>query len=195
MNNLQRSFDGLIFDLDGTLADTMPTHYIAWSETMTAHGINFTEERFYQLGGVPAAGVISLLAEEQGISLKEDVESIAWAKEARFLDLATEMSPVSPVRAIAVEHRDRMPMAVATGSQTWLAKKILSALGMLEWFGAVIGADCVSRPKPAPDTYLRAAQSIGVDPAKCHAFEDTAIGMQAARAAGMVVIDVNTLRD
>ena len=85
-------------------------------------------------------------------------------------------------------------MAVATGSLKWVAEKILKALGIREWFAAVVGADDVDRPKPAPETYLKAAQLIGVDPKRCHAFEDTELGMQAARDAGMKVVDVNTLR-
>ncbi|MGB0344819.1 MAG: HAD family hydrolase [Coraliomargarita sp.] len=194
MLNLHLRYNGLVFDMDGTLADTMPTHYIAWSESMAAHGIEFTEKRFYQLGGVPAVGVIRILAEEQGVALPEGVEAIAHAKEERFVELAGEVRPVAEVKAIAEAHRGRIPMAVATGSQVWLAEKILGSLGMLDWFGAIIGADCVTNPKPAPDTFVLAAERIGVDPARCHAFEDTPMGIAAAKAAGMDVVDVNTLR-
>ncbi len=194
MLNLHLRYNGLVFDMDGTLADTMPTHYIAWSESMAAHGIEFTEKRFYQLGGVPAVGVIRILAEEQGVALPEGVEAIAHAKEERFVELAGEVRPVTEVKAIAEAHRGRIPMAVATGSQVWLAEKILGSLGMLDWFGAIIGADCVANPKPAPDTFVLAAERIGVDPARCHAFEDTPMGIAAAKAAGMDVVDVNTLR-
>jgi HAD superfamily hydrolase (TIGR01509 family) len=84
-------------------------------------------------------------------------------------------------------------MAVATGSPRWVAEKILKALEIRDWFGAVVGAEDVPHPKPAPDTYLRAAEQIGVDPKRCHAFEDTALGMEAARRAGMKVIDIHTL--
>ena len=65
MINLHHKYDGLIFDMDGTLADTMPTHFIAWSRSMSAQGIEFTEERFYALDGVPAAWIVEMLAEEQ----------------------------------------------------------------------------------------------------------------------------------
>lgn len=191
MHNLHHHYEGLIFDMDGTLADTMPTHYIAWSRTMAEHGIVFTEERFYALGGVPARHIIDMLAEEQGISV--DAVELAEAKELLFLELLKDVQPISPVKAIAEWHREHMPMAVATGSQKWVAEKILGALGIREWFGAVVGAECVADPKPAPDVYLRAAECIGVDPRRCHAFEDTALGMEAARRAGMEVIDIHTL--
>lgn len=193
MENLHHHYDGLIFDMDGTLADTMPTHFIAWSRSMAEYGIQFTEERFYALGGVPAVKVIKILAEEQGIKLV-DVDAIAEAKEELFLELLGEVQPIVPVKMIADFHREHIPMAIATGSETWVAEKILKGLGIRDWFSAVVGADQIENPKPAPDTYLRAAELIGVDPKRCHAFEDTRLGMDSAEAAGMAVIDINCLR-
>jgi beta-phosphoglucomutase family hydrolase len=191
MINLHHDYDGLIFDMDGTLADTMPTHFVAWSRSMAEHGIEFPEERFYALGGVPALVIIEMLAKEQGKTI--DARVVAEAKEALFLDLLEDVQPVLPVKAIAEFHREHMPMAVATGSLSWVAEKILTGLGIREWFGAVVGAEDVANPKPAPDTYLRAAELIGVDPRRCHAFEDTELGLQAARNAGMQVVDIHSL--
>lgn len=191
MINLHHNFDGLIFDMDGTLADTMPTHFIAWSHSMAEHGIEFTEERFYALGGVPANVIIDLLAKEQGKVV--DADAVAEAKEDLFLKLLEDVQPVLPVKAIAEFHREHIPMAVATGSLRWVAEKILKALEIREWFDAIVGADDVQNPKPAPDTYLKAAELIGVDPKRCHAFEDTKLGIEAARNAGMEVVDINTL--
>lgn len=191
MQNLHHDYEGLIFDMDGTLADTMPTHFVAWTRSMQAHGIEFSEERFYALGGVPAVNVIDLLAGEQGVRV--DAAKLAVEKEALFLELLEEVQPILPVKAIAEFHREHLPMAIATGSEKWVAEKILRALGIYEWFGAIVGGDCVENPKPAPDVYLRAAELIGVDPRRCHAFEDTQLGMDAARRAGMEVVDIHTL--
>tara|TARA_B100001093_G_scaffold112533_2_gene104877 strand:- start:1083 stop:1661 length:579 start_codon:yes stop_codon:yes gene_type:complete len=192
MQNLHHKYDGLIFDLDGTLADTMPTHFAAWSKSMAAHGIEFSEDRFYALGGVPTPVIIDLLASEQGKILDSTV--LAEAKEELFLELLKDVQPVVPVKLIAELHRGLMPLAVATGSLKWVAEKILKTLGIREWFTAVVGADDIVHPKPAPDTYLKAAELIGVDPTRCHAFEDTELGIQAARNAGMDVIDITILR-
>lgn len=191
MQNLHHHYEGLIFDMDGTLADTMPTHFIAWTRSMAGHGIDFPEDRFYALGGVPALNIIEMLAKEQGVEV--DATQVAVAKEALFLDLLEEVQPVLPVKAIAEFHREHIPLAVATGSEKWVAERILRALEIYDWFGAIVGADCIENPKPAPDTYLRAAELIGVDPRRCHAFEDTKLGMEAARNAGMEVVDINTL--
>lgn len=192
MQNLHYKYDGLIFDLDGTLADTMPTHFTAWSKSMSAHGIEFSEDRFYALGGVPTPVIIDILASEQGKIL--DSTALAEEKEELFLELLKDVQPVVPVKLIAELHLGLMPLAVATGSLKWVAEKILKTLGIREWFTAVVGADDIVHPKPAPDTYLKAADLIGVDPTRCHAFEDTELGVQAARNAGMDVIDINRLR-
>ena len=192
MNNLQNDYDGLIFDMDGTLADTMPTHFIAWSKTFKKYGIDFSEDRFYALGGVPAEAIITMLAKEQGQTI--DAVAVAIEKEKLFEFLLGDVQPVKEVKAIAQRYRELLPMAVATGSPMWVAEKILTALGMRDWFGAVVTADCIKNPKPAPDIYMKAARLIGVDPQRCHAFEDTELGMQAAFSAGMAVININTLR-
>ncbi|MEN8724562.1 MAG: HAD family hydrolase [Lentimonas sp.] len=191
MENLHHDYDGLIFDMDGTLADTMPTHFIAWSQSMAEHGLVLSEERFYALGGVPANKIIALLAKEQGKVV--DADAIADAKEDLFLELLKDVQPVPPVKAIAEFHRELMPMAIATGSPKWCAEKILKALGIRDWFAAVVSAECVPNSKPAPDAYLKAAELIGVDPKRCHAFEDTKLGIEAAQNAGMVVVDIHTL--
>ena len=191
MINLHHDYDGLIFDMDGTLANTMPTHFVAWSRSMAEHGIEFSEERFYALGGVPAPVIIEMLAEEQGKTI--DAQAVADAKEALFLELLDDVQPVLPVKAIAEFHREHIPMAIATGSPRWVAEKILKTLGIRDWFAAVVGAEDVANPKPAPDTYLRAAELIGIDPQRCHAFEDTELGLQAARNAGMQVVDIHRL--
>lgn len=191
MTNLHLNYDGLIFDMDGTLADTMPTHFVAWSQSMAEHGIEFSEERFYALGGVPALVIIEMLAKEQGKTI--DARAVAEAKEVLFLDLLQDVQPVLPVKAIAEFHREHMPMAIATGSLSWVAEKILTSLGIRDWFAAIVGADDVANPKPAPDTYLKAAELLGVDPKRCHAFEDTELGVQAARNAGMQVVNIHSL--
>lgn len=179
----------LIFDCDGTLADTMPTHYRAWLAMLGRYGIPFPEDRFYGLGGMPTDRIISLLAADAGVAVT-DVGAMARDKEVLYLELLAEVRPVAPVLAIAERHRTRLPMAVASGGERYVVEKTLRSIGAFDWFDAIVGAEDTERHKPEPDVFLEAARRIGAEPAGCVVFEDTEFGLEAARRAGMVGVDV-----
>ena len=181
----------LIFDCDGTLADTMPAHYVAWTRTLNRYGIDFPEDRFYAMGGLPTAQVVQILADEAGINV--DAAAVGHEKEETFHETIAEVGLIEPVTAVARQHRGKLPMAVATGSERWSAERILSHLDLLDWFDALVPSEEVPNPKPAPDVYLEAARRIGIPPERCRAYEDTDPGIESARAAGMSVIDVRML--
>jgi HAD superfamily hydrolase (TIGR01509 family) len=186
-------FAGLVFDCDGTLADTMPAHYIAWSETVARYGLAFPEERFYALGGTPAHRVIEILAEEQNVRLG-DAHAIAHEKEHAFAKHLDAIGPIEAVVAVAEAYRGQKPMAVATGGFRWLVEKSLSNIGILDWFDCLVTCEDVTGHKPEPDTYLEAARQLQLAPGDCCAFEDTDLGLQSARAAGMTAVDVREMR-
>lgn len=181
----------LIFDCDGTLADTMPLHWQAWRAVTARHGIQFTEERFYALGGVPSRHILAMLREEQG--LKIDPLAVAREKEQAYLELLQHVGPIEQVVAIAHEHHGKLPMAVASGGTRHVINEVLVHLGLRNLFAAVVTSEDVVHQKPAPDIFLEAARRIGVVPAHCRAYEDTDLGMQAIRAAGMEAVDVRQL--
>lgn len=188
---LQPHHRALIFDCDGTLADSMPVHWIAWNATLRAHGLDhlFPHERFMELGGVPASGVLELLAAESGRVL--DAKAITLQKYQAYFDHADQIRRLEPIVAVALEHHGKLPMAVATGSTREGVTRTLTAIDLLDHFDAVVCADDVRHPKPHPETFLVAAEKLGVPPQQCLAFEDAVPGLEAARAAGMDVIDVN----
>ena len=182
-------FDALIFDCDGTLLDTMPAHYRVWLETLQPHGLSFAESRFYELGGVSAEGVVQVLAKEQGV--EADAAAVSRQKEQHFAEVGTAgVAPIRPVIDLARRYRGVRPMAVATGGLRIVCEKLLTEVGIADWFDAVVTADDVKRGKPAPDTYALAAERLDVDPRRCVAFEDAGPGLESARAAGMVAVDV-----
>lgn len=186
------SFDALVFDCDGTLADTMPAHFEAWTEIANKYGLKFPETRFYALGGAPANKILKMLASEQGVTL--DHEAVAHEKEHLFHDKYLEhVRAIEPVVAIARRYHGRKPMAVATGGIRKVIERCLDNLGIRGLFDALVSSEDVAHHKPAPDTYLEAARRLGVEPSRCCAFEDTDIGLQAARAAGMTAMDVRSL--
>lgn len=186
---------GLIFDCDGTLADTMPVHLSAWRAMLAARGMTFSDERFYGLAGVPSAGIVRLLAGEQGVAVTDDdVAAMVIDKEDRYLamleDDATVVRPIPRVLAVADAYRGRLPIAVASGGEHRIIKATLSALNALLWFDAIVGYEDTERHKPEPDVFLEAASRLGVAPSECVVFEDGAPGVEAGVRAGMVVVDV-----
>jgi HAD superfamily hydrolase (TIGR01509 family) len=181
----------LIFDFDGTLVDTMPTHFLAWSNLLPRHGLSLSEERFYALGGWSTRRLSELLISEAGLSLP--VEQLVREKEAEFERLATQVRPIEPVVEIARRHRGELPMAVATSGLRRIVEPILRKVGYADWFAAVVTADDVVHPKPAPDLFLEAARRLHVEPYSCRVYEDTEAGLVAARRAGMPCVDVREM--
>jgi beta-phosphoglucomutase-like phosphatase (HAD superfamily) len=182
---------GLIFDFDGTLANTMPLHWRAWQIVTTRHGLHLPEERFYSLGGVPSREILRMLGAEQGVKI--DHLAVALEKEEAYLPLIPQVEPVHTVAAIARENFGKVPMAIASGGTHRIVEQVLEHLGMRQLFKAVVTSEDVTNQKPAPDIFLEAARRLGVSPASCRAYEDTDLGLMAIRAAGMEAIDVRRL--
>ena len=181
---------GLIFDCDGTLANTMPLHWRAWQMITQRHNLHFPEDRFYSLGGVPSRDILKMLAEEQGRSL--DHIAVSHEKEELYLPLMGEVEPIHSVVEIAKANHGKIPMAVASGGTQKIITQVLEHLKIRHLFDAVVTSEMVKKQKPAPDIFLEAARRIGVEPKFCRAYEDTDLGLHAIRAAGMEAVDVRT---
>lgn len=190
-------FAGYIFDLDGTLIDTMPVHYRAWESALRHEGLAgpLDEDYFYALGGVPSIQVAELMAAKHGLRLSS-AEGVADYKERLYLEQLDEVSPIDPVVAFARRVSQSYPVAIATGGTPDIAFPALKAAGLDTLFSVVVTPHDVApgRGKPHPDMFLEAARRIGVAPEKCLVFEDAEPGMRAARAAGMQVVRVPSRR-
>jgi beta-phosphoglucomutase family hydrolase len=180
---------GLIFDCDGTLADTMPVHYKAWTAMLGRFNIPFPEPRFYAMGGMPTAQIIRVLAADAGVVVT-DVDAMVHEKEQGFLTYLDAITPIEPVLAIAAAYRGKLPIAVASGGYRDTITRTLDRLAIREWFDAMVTAEDTARHKPDPDVFLEAARRLKVEPTACVVFEDTDIGLEAARRAGMQGVDV-----
>jgi beta-phosphoglucomutase family hydrolase len=181
----------LIFDCDGTLADTMPLHWRAWRAVTQRYGLEFSEGRFYELGGVPARDILKMLSAEQNHPL--DAVAVAKEKEATYIPFLPEVHAIEPVARIVRETAGKLPMAVSSGGIRDHVTKVLEHVGLLQFFQAVVTSEDVQRQKPAPDIFLEAARRLGVQPEFCRAYEDTDLGLQAIRSAGMEAVDVRPL--
>jgi len=169
----------------------MPLHWQAGQQVTQRHGVHFTEDRFYALGGVPSRHILAMLRDEQKLAI--DPLAVAREKENAYLELLHHVGPIEKIVAIAREHRGTLPMAVASGGTRQVIQSVLVHLGIREWFKAVVTSEDVVLQKPAPDIFLEAARQLGVPPHACRAFEDTDLGMNAIRAAGMDAVDVRHL--
>ncbi|MEM1226196.1 MAG: HAD-IA family hydrolase [Planctomycetota bacterium] len=181
-------YTGLIFDCDGTLTDSMPLHYIAWRNTMARYGIRFSQERFYQMGGMPTEKIIATLSQEQGVSV--DPVAASRAKETAFESKLHQVKSKPDVVTVAKNHVGRVKMAVASGSDRAGVELQLQAIGVVDYFPVVVTSEDTTRHKPEPDVFLLAAARMNVPANSCLVFEDSPLGMDAAQRAGMDCIDV-----
>ncbi|MEX0670341.1 MAG: HAD-IA family hydrolase [Pirellulales bacterium] len=183
-----QAYDAILFDCDGTLADTMPAHYRAWLTVTRAHGLAFDEDRFYSLGGRPTRDIIATLAREAGIDL--DVEQAAHSKETSFLDQLARIEAIGPVVDVVHRLRGRVPMAVVTGGYHAVCTRILDHIGLGGVFDTIVASEDTDRHKPDPDPFLEAARRLEARPERCVVWEDSDLGLEAARRGGMEWIDV-----
>ncbi len=182
----QTDFDAFIFDCDGTLADTMPIHYRAWSKALGEHARFFPEPLFYELGGVPTCRVVEIINERHGLSLPVDL--LVSQKEAIFEELSSEILPIHGVVEVARRFHRVKPMAVASGGHRHIVLRTLETIRILPLFDTVVCSEDYTNGKPAPDPFLEAARRMNVDPTRCLVFEDSTTGLAAAQAAGMECI-------
>jgi beta-phosphoglucomutase-like phosphatase (HAD superfamily) len=193
------AYDGFIFDCDGTVADSMPLHYQAWSETLTlklGRPSDFTEAIFYHFGGMPARQIVERLNRDYGYDLPP--EQTAHEKEMRFLEFLPGIGPVPEVVEAMRGLGPKARIAVASGGLTDIVRATLAHIGLEvgpnEMVKFLVGSDQVARGKPHPDLFLHAAELLGVEPGRCLVFEDAEPGFLAATAAGMAYIDVRPFR-
>lgn len=183
---------GLIFDCDGTLADTMPAHMQAWKDAFAACGTACDEGFLLPFSGVPSRMIVRAFNERFGTEL--DPEAVGAGKRARVRPLLAGALPIRPVAELALSMHGRMPMAVASGGTRDDVEATLNAIGLLHIFDSIVTADDDVEPKPGPGVFLEAARRIRVAPSDCLVFEDGEAGFEAARRAGMRFVDVTPYR-
>jgi HAD superfamily hydrolase (TIGR01509 family) len=182
------AFEAYLFDCDGTIADSMPLHYVAWKQALGKWNCEFAEERFYAWGGMPTKKIIARLNEEYG--LRMPVESVARRKEELYFELLPQLKAVPEVLEHIEAQYGRIAFAVVSGSARDSVTASLEKLRLLDRFDTMVCAGDYEKSKPDPEAFLLAASKLRVAPRKCLVFEDTEMGIQAAAAAGMASVKV-----
>lgn len=190
-NALFNRYEGLIFDMDGTLIDTMPVHARAWGMVGEQFGYDFDSQIMYQLGGATVRTIASAIMEKAGMPQARLDEVIA-AKRALSYQLIPTESKLLPTFDIVRHYHQKKPIALGSGSHRHLIDMLMNKLAIAPYFNAIVSADDVKEHKPHPETFLRCAELTGVNPTSCIVFEDADLGVQAGLSAGMDVFDVRT---
>lgn len=184
----QGDFSAYLFDCDGTIADSMPLHYIAWKQALGEWSCEFDEKLFYEWGGMPIVEIVATLNRQRGLNMP--VETVAHRKENLYFELLPQLKAVPEVLEHIEAKHGKIPFGVVSGSALDSVTASLTTLNLLDRFEALVCAGDYKKSKPDPEGFLLAASRLGVPPESCLVFEDTDMGIQAAMAAGMASVKV-----
>jgi beta-phosphoglucomutase family hydrolase len=183
---------GLIFDLDGTLADTMPFHYEGWKKACDKYGAHIDPEFLRKHTGSPGWFIASEIIKNSSLEGKVTVDQIIEEKLEQFFRVQHNVKPIEPVTDIVKKYFGILPMAVGTGGHREAVERTLEITGLRRYFSIIVTANDVQNFKPHPETFLKCAEIMKVDPQYTEVFEDGDLGIEAAKRAGMIVTDVRS---
>jgi HAD superfamily hydrolase (TIGR01509 family) len=193
--DIEPGIRGLIFDLDGTLADSMPYHFQAWKKASNKFGADIDSDLLRRYTGTPGHIIAKEIINRFGLEKTVTVEEIIREKLDQFHKIQNNIKPIEPVADIVRKYYGKLPMAVGTGGHIRSVKRTLEITGLRKYFNIIVTANDVDNFKPHPETFLRCAELMKTDPAHIQVFEDGDLGLEAARVAGMVPTDVRSWYD
>lgn len=182
-------FEAIIFDMDGTLIDSMPMHLKAWEEAAKQHHFRYESDWIHALGGKPSSEIVQLINQRQSLQL--NIKAVCDSKSHAFDKFRPSCCPIPTTLAVLHHYYGKLKLAIGSGSQRRNVNAILEANQLKALFDTIVTANDVEHFKPAPDTFLKAAERLDVSPNKCVVFEDTELGFSAASAAGMHYVKVD----
>lgn len=184
-------YEGLIFDMDGTLIDTMPVHAKAWGMVGKQFGYEFDSQIMYNLGGATVRTIAEEMMKLANMPL-ERLDEVITAKRALSYQLIPSQSTLLPTFDIVKYFYQKKPIALGSGSHRKIIDMLIDKLDIASYFNAIVSADDVKAHKPHPETFLRCAELIKINPTNCIVFEDADLGVKAGLSAGMDVFDIRT---
>ena len=196
-NDVINQYDGLIFDMDGTVIDTMPSHAKAWEMVGQHFGYPFNGNLLYEMGGAPVKTIALEMMKRHAMPL-DQLNNVIELKREYGKELIMKHAALLPAANVGRSFYSKKPLALGTGSHRAMTEILLDKFDFEKYFSAIVTAEDIQNHKPAPDTFLRCAELIKVKPQRCLVFEDGDLGIQAGLRAGMDVFDVRVnklLRD
>jgi beta-phosphoglucomutase family hydrolase len=186
---------GLIFDLDGTLADTMPLHFKGWVTACKKYGAEIDNAFLRKHTGSPGWMIADEIIKKNNLNGSVSIDQIVEEKLYTFSRDQHLVKPIEPVAEIVRKYYGILPMAVGTGGHKEAVERTLEVTGLRKYFDIVVTANDVKNFKPHPETFLRCAELMKIDPEFIEVFEDGDLGIEAAIAAGMTPTDVRSWYD
>ena len=186
---------GLIFDLDGTLADTLPYHYIGWKIACEKFGFSVDKEFLEKQTGSPSWVIADMLLKKNNLNDKITVKEITEEKSKAFYEQQKYIKPIEPVVEIVKRYYGKLPMAVGTGGHRQAVERTLEITNLRQYFDIIVTANDVENFKPHPETFLKCAEKMNIEPRFIEVFEDGDLGIEAAKSAGMQATDVRSWCD
>jgi HAD superfamily hydrolase (TIGR01509 family) len=178
----------LIFDLDGTLSDSLPVHIASWHKVCDQLNCHFDEQIIVEMTGAPTISFAERIKREQNLDIS--AEEIVEMKQQEFRRNINLIKPHDAVIDLMREAHGKLPMAVGTGASRTSAIMQMKELDIDQLFDFIVTSDDVENHKPEPETFLKCAELMNIQPVFCQVFEDGELGMQAAKTAGMLLTDV-----
>jgi HAD superfamily hydrolase (TIGR01509 family) len=189
---LGANISALLFDLDGTLIDSMPHHQVAWQEWHRRRALPFDGDTFFAAtAGRANAEIMRTLVPG---ATADDYLAMAGEKEALYREIATHALQLIPgFEALRAAARDRgLKLAICTASTPENMALAFARFGLDAQVDTIVSPADGLRGKPHPDIFLEAARRLGVPPAQCIVFEDAPLGIEGARRAGMKAVALTT---
>jgi beta-phosphoglucomutase len=184
-----------IFDLDGVIVDTARYHFLAWKRLTDKLGVKFTEEDNERLKGVSRMASLEIILEIGNLKPDEKLKlEYATLKNNWYVEYISKMTPseILPGALRFIEEVRSADIRTAIGSASKNTPVILERVGIKDLFDAVADGNNISKAKPDPEVFLKAAEMVGVKPDECIVFEDAIAGVQAALNAGMICIGIGS---
>ena len=193
--DIRSGVNGLIFDLDGTLADTMPYHFRGWQKASEKYGAHIDNNFLKKHTGSPGWIIAEEIIKSCGLNGSVTINEIMEEKFKEFYKLQHLIKPIEPVIDIVKKYFGILPMAVGTGGHRDAVERKLEITDLRKYFNIIVTANDVGSFKPHPETFLRCGELMKIEPQYIEVFEDADLGIEAAQKAGMIVTDVRSWYD